>query len=120
MNGKNMVKQADSAFCAGMYVVLLFCTWAELRQISAWDSQGNQHSGTAAKEILKQTQLRQELDQESVEGIMEEYLEKAEEIAEAEENPEDALDKFWRTVWLSQGELYGLIKDTYEGWYQGQ
>lgn len=98
----------------GCTLFLLFCTWAELRQISAWDSQGNQHSGTAAKEILKQTQLRQELDQESVEGIMEEYLEKAEEIAEAEENPEDALDKFWRTVWLSQGELYGLIKDTYE------
>lgn len=55
----------------GCTLFLLFCTWAELRQISAWDSQGNQHSGTAAKEILKQTQLRQELDQESVEGIME-------------------------------------------------
>lgn len=96
----------------GCTLLLLFNTWAELRQIYAWDSQGNQHSGTAAKEILKQTRSRQELNQETVEGIMEEYLEKAEEIAEAEENPEVASDEIWRTVWLQQGELYALIADT--------
>ena len=98
----------------GCTLFLLFCTWAELRQISAWDSQGNQHSGIAAKEILKQTQSRQELDQEAVEGIMEEYLEKAEEIAEAEENPEAASDKIRRTVYLPQRELYALIASTYQ------
>lgn len=98
----------------GCTLLLLFNTWAELRQIYAWDSQGNQHSGTAAKEILKQTQSRQELDQEAVEGIMEEYLEKAEEIAEAEENPEAVSDKIRRTVYLPQRELYALIASTYQ------
>lgn len=98
----------------GCTLFLLFCTWAELRQISAWDSQGNQHSGTAAKEILKQTRSRQELNQEAVEGIMEEYLEKAGEIAEAEENPEAASDKIRRTVYLPQRELYALIASTYQ------
>lgn len=105
----------------GCALFLLFCAWENTRTVSATDSQGNQVWGLPAKEILKQNQARMTLDQAVVEGVMQEYLDKAEQILKEAGEPVDSgiisdavFDKIWRTLDLPSGTLHGLIKDTFE------
>lgn len=97
----------------GCSLFMLFCTWANIRQAYAVDSEGTTHYGLAAKEILKQTQERQVLDQEAVEGIMQEYLDGAERIKKEAGDPEKASDMIWQTLYMPQGYLHGLITSVY-------
>lgn len=97
----------------GCSLFLLFCTWANIRQVYAVDSQGTTYYGLSAKEILKQTEEKKVLDQETVEGIMQEYLDRAERIKEVSSEPETASDTIWQTLYLPQGDLHALITSTY-------
>lgn len=105
----------------GCALFLLFCTWANIRGLHATDAQGNQVWGLPAKEILKQNQTRMVLDQATVEGVMQEYLDQAEQVLEEAGEPADSenisdtvSDKIWRTVYSPRGHLHMLILDTYE------
>ena len=53
----------------GCILLLLFCTWSNIRQIQTTDSGGNQVTGMAAVKALKETE-RITLDQETVTAIM--------------------------------------------------
>lgn len=104
----------------GCTLFLLFCAWSNIRTISATDSQGHQIYGLSAKKILKQNEARKKLDQNTVEEIMQEYLDGAKQILEEAGEPmgtetiSDAVsDKIIRTLYLPKGNLYALISATY-------
>lgn len=106
----------------GCGLFLLFGAWSNIKYIFALDSQGNQTSGLAAKEVLKQNQTSQVLDQETVEGIMQEYLDGVEKIMDESGETENisetvsaaVSDKILQTFYFPKGDLHGLITDTYE------
>lgn len=98
----------------GCILFLLFGTWSNIRQVYAWDSQGTMVSGLLAKEVLKQTQVRQVLDQEAVEKIMQEYLDGAKRIKKESSDPQTASDMIRQTLYLPQGDLHRFIANAYK------
>lgn len=97
----------------GCSLFLLFSAWANIRQVYAVDREGTVHYGLAAKEILKQTQERQKLDQKSVEGIMQEYLDGAERIKKETNDPKTASEMIAGTLYQPQRDLHALIVSAY-------
>ena len=98
----------------GCILFLLFCTWANIRQIQTTDGEGNQVTGMAAVKTLKETE-HITLDQETVTGIMQEYLDYTEDPATSSDDPEleDLSEEMYRTWYLPNRALLNLIGGTY-------
>ncbi len=99
----------------GCLLFVLFNTWANIKQVGVVDNEGMWVYGLSAKEVLKQTQTRLTLDQETVERIMQEYLDGAENIKRESGDSQSASDKIWRTLFLPKQRLHSFISRTYEG-----
>lgn len=59
----------------GCCLFLVFCVYSSIIQITATDQNGQTVSGMQAVEVLKDTQQRQELTQDRVNEIVNQYLE---------------------------------------------
>ena len=98
----------------GCILFLLFCTWSNIRQIQTTDSEGNQVTGMAAVNALKETE-RIVLDQETVTSLMQEYLDYTENPDTSSDDPklEYLSEKMYRTWYLPNRNLLNQICGTY-------
>lgn len=69
---KNRLTQISIIGCS---LFLVFCVYSSIIQITATDQNGQTVSGMQAVEVLKNTQQRQELTQDRVNGLINQYLE---------------------------------------------
>ena len=98
----------------GCILFLLFCTWSNIRLIQTTDKEGNQVTGMAAVKALKETE-RIVLDQETVTGIMQEYLDYTENPDTSSDDPNRAYlsDEIYQTWYLPQMDLMKQISSVY-------
>lgn len=105
---------------AGCALFLIFCVWSSIQQIMAVDSEGNTVFGMDAAKTLREFGEKQTLDQETVDGIVKEYLERTEnpETASEDSNLEFLSEEVYRTWYLPRRELYSIIRNVY--WEDGR
>ena len=105
---------------AGCALFLIFCVWSSIQQIMAVDSEGNTVFGMDAAKTLREFGEKQTLDQETVDGIVKEYLERTEnpETASEDSNLEFLSEEVYRTWYLPRRALYSIIRNVY--WEDGR
>lgn len=108
MNGKIWGSRLTQLSVLGCLLFVLFNTWANIKQVGVVDNEGMWVYGLSAKEVLKQTQTRLTLDQETVERIMQEYLDGAENIKRESGDSQSASDKIWRTLFYRNNDCIPL------------
>lgn len=98
----------------GCILFLLFCTWSNIRLIQTTDKKGNQVTGMAAVKALKETE-RIVLDQETVTGIMQEYLDYTENPDTSSDDPNRVYlsEEIYQTWYLPQMDLMKQISSVY-------
>ena len=98
----------------GCILFLLFCTWSNIRLIQTTDKEGNQVTGMAAVKALKETE-RIVLDQETVTGIMQEYLNYTENPDTSSDDPNRVYlsEEIYQTWYLPQMDLMKQISSVY-------
>lgn len=98
----------------GCILFLLFCTWSNIRLIQTTDKKGNQVTGMAAVKALKETE-RIVLDQETVTGIMQEYLNYTENPDTSSDDPNRVYlsEEIYQTWYLPQMDLMKQISSVY-------
>ena len=98
----------------GCILFLLFCTWSNIRLIQTTDKEGNQVTGMAAVKALKETE-RIVLDQETVTGIMQEYLDYTENPDTSSDDPNRVYlsEEIYQTWYLPQMDLMKQISSVY-------
>lgn len=100
----------------GCSLFLVFCVCSSIFQITATDENGQTVSGMTAVEVLQNTQQRQELTQDRVNEIVDQYLEYI-------NNPDTSSNneayhylsqEKYSTFYLPNKELLSLITNVYE------
>ena len=100
----------------GCCLFLVFCVYSSIVQITATDQNGQTVSGMQAVEVLKDTQQRQELTQDRVNEIVNQYLEYANN-PDTNSNNEAyhyLSEEKYRTFYQSNRELLSLISNVYK------
>ena len=100
----------------GCCLFLVFCVYSSIIQITATDQNGQTVSGMQAVEVLKDTQQRQELTQDRVNEIVNQYLEYANN-PDTNSNNEAyhyLSEEKYRTFYQSNRELLSLISNVYK------
>lgn len=100
----------------GCCLFLIFCVYSSIIQITAIDQNGQTVSGMQAVEVLKDTQQRQELTQDRVNEIVNQYLEYANN-PDTNSNNEAyhyLSEEKYRTFYQSNRELLSLISNVYK------
>lgn len=100
----------------GCSLFLVFCVCSSFFQITATDENGQTVSGMTAVEVLQNTQQRQELTQDRVNEIVDQYLEYINNpnISSNNEAYHYLSQEKYSTFYLPNKELLSLITNVYE------
>lgn len=100
----------------GCSLFLVFCVCSSFFQITATDENGQTVSGMTAVEVLQNTQQRQELTQDRVNEIVDQYLEYINnpDISSNNEAYHYLSQEKYSTFYLPNKELLSLITNVYE------
>lgn len=113
---KRYGKQTNTNISYRMLFIFDFCVYSSIIQITAIDQNGQTVSGMQAVEVLKDTQQRQELTQDRVNEIVNQYLEYANN-PDTNSNNEAyhyLSEEKYRTFYQSNRELLSLISNVYK------
>ena len=100
----------------GCCLFLIFCVYSSIIQITAIDQNGQTVSGMQAVEVLKDTQQRQELTQDRVNEIVNQYLEYVNNPGTNSNNEayHYLSEEKYKTFYQPNRELLSLIANVYK------
>lgn len=100
----------------GCCLFLVFCVYSSIIQITATDQNGQTVSGMQAVEVLKDTQQRQELTQDRVNEIVNQYLEYVNNLGTNSNNEayHYLSEEKYKTFYQPNRELLSLIANVYK------